>query len=94
MRPVAEAEGRVFRTALLSLRRRLEMLPARHPDRKDLVTNAAALYGVSRATLYRGLRMQLRPKPLHRRDRGKPKAPPLAEMERYCEIVAALKPRR
>lgn len=82
---------RIPHEALLSLRRRLEMLPARHPDRKELVTNAATLYGVSRATLYRGLRMQLRLKPLHRCDRGKPKVMPPAEMERYCEIIAALK---
>ncbi len=82
---------RIPHEALLSLRRRLEMLPARHPDRKELVKNAATLYGVSRATLYRGLRMQLRLKPLHRCDRGKPKVLPLAEMERYCEIIAALK---
>ena len=82
---------RIPHEALASLRHRLETLPARHPDRKGLVANAAALYGLSRATLYRGLRHQVRPKPLHRSDRGKPKiiAPP--ELERYCETIAAMK---
>lgn len=47
---------RIPHEALASLRHRLETLPARHPDRKGLVANAAALYGLSRATLYRGLR--------------------------------------
>ncbi|MGH6716059.1 MAG: IS481 family transposase [Bradyrhizobium sp.] len=77
--------------ALVSLRHRLEALPARHPDRKGMIANAAALYGVSRATLYRGLHRQLRPQPLHRSDRGKSKVIPAAELERYCETIAAMK---
>jgi hypothetical protein len=43
--------SRIPHEALVSLRHRLETLPARHPDRKSLVANAAALYGLSRATL-------------------------------------------
>lgn len=46
---------------------------------------------MSRATLYRGLRRQLHPRPLHRSDRGKPKIIPAAELERYCETIAAMK---
>jgi hypothetical protein len=68
-----DAGSRIPHEALVSLRHRLETLPARHPDRKGMIADAAALYGVSRATLYRGLRRQLRPQPLHRSDRGKPK---------------------
>jgi hypothetical protein len=86
-----EAGSRIPHEALVSLRHRLEMLPARHADRKGMITGAAALYGVSRATLYRELRRQLRPQPLHRSDRGKPKAIPAAELERYCETIAAMK---
>lgn len=82
---------RIPHEALASLRHRLETLPARHPDRKGLVANAAALYGLSRATLYRGLRHQIWPKPLHRSDRGKPKIIATPELERYCETIAAMK---
>src|SRR6185369_3714631 len=71
--------------------RRLAILPARHPDRKELIAGAAALYGVSRATLYRGLQHGWRPRPVHRADRGHPRVAPPAELERWCEIVAAMK---
>lgn len=77
--------------ALMNLRRRLDALPARHPDRKSILVNAASLYGVSRATLYRQLRQHLRPKAVRRIDRGKPRKVPVDQMERYCEIVAAMK---
>ena len=84
--------GRAFPTRRsISLRHRLETLPARHADRKGMVAAAAALYGVSRATFYRGLRRQLHPRRLHRSDRGQPKAIPAAELERYCETIAAMK---
>lgn len=87
----AGTAGRVPAEALVSLRRRLDAMPARHPERLALLTGTAALYGVSRATLYRALRQQLRPGALRRADRGLPRKLPLAELERYCEIVAALK---
>jgi hypothetical protein len=38
-----------------------------------------------------GLRRQLHPRPLRRSDRGKPKVIPAAELERYCETIAAMK---
>jgi hypothetical protein len=88
---MAEAGSRIPNEALISLRHRLETLPARHADRKDMIAAAAELYGVSRATLYRGLRQQLHPRPLHRADRGKPKVIPAAELVRYCETIAAMK---
>ena len=69
--------------ALVNLRRRLDGLPARHPDRKVILEAAASLYGISRATLYRALRQHLRPKSVRRADRGKPRKLPAAEMERY-----------
>ncbi len=88
---MADVASRIPREALISLRHRLETLPARHPDRKGLVAKAAALYGTSRATIYRDLRQQLRPKPLHRSDRGKPKIIWVPDLERYCETIAAMK---
>jgi hypothetical protein len=77
--------------ALINLRRRLDTLPPRHPERTTLLQNAAELYGVSRATLYRQLQQHVRPKSIRRVDRGKPRKLPASELERYCEIIAALK---
>lgn len=77
--------------ALYDLRRQLEQLPPRSPDRKDLVQEVAELYGASPATVYRSLRGLSRPKSLRRSDHGTPRILPKPEMERYCEIIAALK---
>lgn len=82
---------RIGAEALVNLRRRLDALPPRHPDRVELLKSSAELYGVSRATLYRALRQHLRPKAVRRADRGKSRKIPDAQMERYCEVVAAMK---
>ena len=83
--------GGVPAEALSALRRRFVALPARHPERSALITSTAQLYAVSRATLYRLLRGDRRPKDAHRTDRGRPRALPAAEIERWCEIIAAMK---
>ena len=77
--------------ALSALRRRLVALPTRHPERSALMVSTAQLYAVSRATLYRLLCGKRRPKDTHRADRGRPRALPAPEIERWCEIVAAMK---
>jgi len=77
--------------ALINLRHRLEMLPHRCRERRQLVEETAALYGVSSDTLYRALRERGRPKAIHRSDRGRPRKLSPIEMERYCEVVAAFK---
>jgi hypothetical protein len=79
--------------ALAALRRRLLALPGRHPECSMLMASTAQLYAVSRATLYRLLRGDRRPKDAHRADRGRPRAMPADEVERWCEIVAAMKVR-
>ncbi len=79
--------------ALLALRQRLDDLPPRAPERKVLVQGTATLYGVSPATVYRALRHFHQPKAVGRADRGQSRRLPTAEMERYCELVAALKVR-
>src|SRR5512134_1808491 len=79
--------------AIATLRRRLASLPVRHPERKPLMSSTAELYGVSRATLYRLLRGERRPRDAHRTDRGRSRIMPPAEIERWCEIVAAMKVR-
>ena len=65
--------GGVPAEALSALRRRLVALPARHPERSALIACTAQLYAVSRATLYRLLRGERRPKDAHRADRGPPR---------------------
>jgi hypothetical protein len=77
--------------ALATLRRRLAALPARHSDRKLLMDSTTQLYAISRATLYRLLRDDRRPKDACRSDRGSARAMPPGEIERLCEIVAAMK---
>ena len=84
-------EGGIPAEALLDLRRRLDELSPRHPGRRALVEGAAGLFGVSRSTVYRALAGQLRPRSLRRADRGEPRKIARIELERYCEIVAALK---
>ena len=83
--------GGIPAEALLDLRRRLDELSPRHGGRRVLVEGTAELFGVSRATVYRALAGQLRPRGLRRADRGEPRKLPRAELERYCELVAALK---
>ena len=85
------SSGGIPAEALLDLRRRLDELPSRHPDRRTLIESTAGLFGVSRSTVYRALSGQLRPMGLRRADRGEPRKIPRIELERYCEIIAALK---
>jgi hypothetical protein len=77
--------------SLLQLRQRLDRLPKKSPERKTQVEAMAELYGVSLTTVYRALQAFCKPKNAHRMDRGKPRVLPKIELERYCELVAALK---
>jgi hypothetical protein len=77
--------------ALLDLRRRLSAFPARSQARRTVMQETATLYGISKATLYRALHQQIRPKALRRSDSGHPRSVPTADMERYCELIAAIK---
>ena len=83
--------GGIPAEALLDLRRRLDDLPPRHAGRRSLVDDAAGLFGVSRAMLYRALSGLLRPQGLRRADRGEPRKIDRRKLEHYCEIIAALK---
>ena len=53
--------------------RGLAALPGRHPQREALLSSTAELYAISRATLYRLLRGERRPRDAHRADRGTPR---------------------
>lgn len=79
--------------AIVTLRRRLAALPARHPERQPLMASTAKLYDISRATLYRLLRGERRPKDAHRADRGQSRTMSADEIEWWCEVVAAMKSR-
>lgn len=54
---------RIPAEALVHLRRRLDTLPSRHPDRAEILRSARELYGVSRATLYRAFSNPFAPRP-------------------------------
>lgn len=77
--------------ALIHLRHRLNGLPNRCPERRKIIEETAALYGVSIDTLYRALRQGFKPKSSNRTDRGTPRKLSLREMELYCEVIAAFK---
>src|SRR6266705_3971658 len=77
--------------ALSDLRRQLEPLPPRSAERRHRIQEAAAFYGISEPTLYRLLRQRRQPRSLGRADRGAPRVLPTAELERYLEVIAALK---
>ncbi len=79
--------------ALATLRRQLAALPARHPQREPLLSSTAEMYSVSRATLYRLLRGERRPRDTQRGDRGTSRVMRATEIERWCEIIAAMKVR-
>ena len=76
---------------LVTLRGKLEELAPRSVERQHLLQDCADLHGVSVATVYRALREQFRPRSLYRRDRGRPRLVPQPDMERFCELVAAMK---
>ncbi len=79
--------------ALVELVRRLGELPNRSPGRRILIRETAELYGVSEDTIYRALRSRSKPRTTRRRDCGEPRVMSKLELERYCELVAALKVR-
>jgi hypothetical protein len=77
--------------ALLQLRQRLMRLSPRSGERRVIMQETAALYGVAEVTLYRLLRERMRPRALRRADCGSPRVLTKAELEHYCELVAAIK---
>jgi hypothetical protein len=79
--------------ALIDLHRRLATLTPRSHERRMVMHDTATLYGVSEQTLYRALAARARPKALRRADRGIPRALPKDQLERYCELIAAIKVR-
>ena len=79
--------------SLVDLHRRLSLLPPRAPERRRIMQETATLYGVSEQTLYRAVQQHGRPRAVNRADRGQPRVLPKAELERYLELIAAVKVR-
>ena len=77
--------------ALIDLQQRLGQLPSRSSERRQIIREVAHLYGVSEHTVYRNLRQRNQLHSIKRADTGKPRVMPLTTLERYCEIIAALK---
>lgn len=71
----------------------LDGLTPRSAERRALMRETAEFYGLSESSVYRALRERARPKAFHRADRGQPRVMAPAQMERYCEVIAALKVR-
>lgn len=84
-------QRRVPTEAVLDLRQRLEQLPSRCAERRQLIQATAQLYAVSESTLYRALRQVSRPRGLRRSDYGQPRVMPKTTLEHYCEVIAAIK---
>ena len=84
---------RLVAEALIDLHRRLSALPSRSHDRRMIMRETAALYGVSEQTLYRALAERARHRALRRSDRGTPRVLPQDKMQSYCEVIAAIKVR-
>ena len=85
------ARKKLSAETLIDLRRRLETQSPRSPERRQIIEETAQLYDVSVDTLYRALKEFSRPKALRRSDWGAPRVLPKQDMERYCELIAAMK---
>lgn len=76
---------------ITELLNKLNLFPDRSVDRKQIIQDFANLYGVSPNTVYRSLREIRKPKTLRRSDAGSPRGINKKDLEKYCQIIAALK---
>jgi hypothetical protein len=70
---------------------KIGLLPNRSSEASRIVQEFADLCGVSKSTIYRRLRKRKKPNGLKRADCGTPRVAKKAEMERFCQIIAAMK---
>jgi len=82
---------RIPTEALINLQQRLGQLPSRCSERRQIIQEVAHLYGVSEHTIYRALRERNQLQSTKRTDSGQPRVIHRRELERYCEVIAALK---
>ena len=79
--------------AIVGLYQQIAELSAKHPDRKRLMLDTAAVFNVSLSTVRRAIKNYHRPHFIQRADYNKPRKISAAEMVHYCELIAALKMR-
>lgn len=77
--------------SLMQLRHRMDSLPPKSQERASQINKMAELYAVSTTTVYRALKDFRKPRSAHRSDYGKSRILPQADVERYCELIAAFK---
>lgn len=87
------AKSRIPPEAIIQLRQKLEQQPAYSSERRELIQETAHTYGVSEDTIYRVLRERKTVRSVRRVDCGQPRVMPKTTLERYCEVIAALKVR-
>ncbi len=76
---------------LIELKRNLDLFPARSDERKRIIHSFAQLYDVSVSSIYRAIRERCKPKGLRRSDAGVSRILKTLEMEKYVQIIAAMK---
>jgi hypothetical protein len=87
------AKKRAPLESLVELRSRLDLLPKRSKKRAELIEDSAKFYGVSMSTLRRMLRERSRIKSITRADYDQPRVVDQSKMERFCQVIAAIKVR-
>jgi hypothetical protein len=77
--------------ALVDLKRRIDTIPPRSIERRNLMRETAKSYGISEKTLYRLCQKKFRPSTAKRSDYGIPRITHRETMELYCEVIAAIR---
>lgn len=77
--------------SIIILHNNLRGLSARDPERRQLQEDASKSFDVSLSTVRRALRIYQKPRSVKRADFNRPRNLSAAEMQNYCELVAALK---
>ncbi|MCB1615257.1 MAG: IS481 family transposase [Pseudomonadales bacterium] len=78
---------------IILLKNSLDTIQPRSPERRKLIQDVADLHGVSVHTIWRALREQQMPSSARRSDAQKPRVLPGEEMQKFCEIIAAMQKR-
>jgi len=76
---------------IVGLYHQITNLSAKNPQRKALISETALAFNVSHSTVRRTLKNYRQPSPIFRSDYNKPRKISMEEMQRYCELIAALK---
>ena len=92
-KPLAEQHIKSFKKYLPELFADLQLFTGsvKAEKRKKIVKAFGELYGVSTSSIYRALRNKRKPKGLCRSDSGVPRVMTAEEMEKYCQVIMAMK---